>query len=351
MSIYTTEVRFICEMEAGLTESVGFSQISDVIAKARGKIFNFSYPIFDESYRQNLETKILTAFYTREICCETVGLWKLRLQQKLNEIMPYYNQLYLSEKLRFDPLLSDNYKRTGHRTDSTIGNQNENTNYNKNNRLDKNESYSEEVDGRTHETQVSSSKGSTTGNTTSSGKKDGTSSGSGESKSSGTTNSEGTSQNTQTNAYSNTPQNQLSDVSKLKYLTDYRVIGDNGSTTGKVTTSEQGSNSNSGKTSETSSGTGTSAENRQDSETINTDGTAHTDKSGQRTTGETGKEDYTSNRGLSETENSEGDYWETIIGYQGRSATSLLMEYRDSFLNIDAMILKDLEPLFFGLWL
>ncbi len=52
------------------------------------------YPIFDEDYRNELQKKILLKYYTREICEETFGLWKLRLNSKMNEIMPYYNQLY-----------------------------------------------------------------------------------------------------------------------------------------------------------------------------------------------------------------------------------------------------------------
>ena len=111
MSKYTTEVRFICEVNSGLNESVGYSKIEDVITGAMPKIFDFDFPIFDESYRSVLERKILKHFYTREICEETVGLWKLRLNTRLNEIMPYYNKLYKSELLNFNPLYTDNLKR------------------------------------------------------------------------------------------------------------------------------------------------------------------------------------------------------------------------------------------------
>lgn len=104
MSKYTTEVRYICESYAGLTESVGFDNINSVINTAAPLVFNFTFPIFDEAYRLPLETKILRHFYTREICEETVGLWKLRLQDTLNMIMPYYNELYKSALLKFNPL-------------------------------------------------------------------------------------------------------------------------------------------------------------------------------------------------------------------------------------------------------
>lgn len=104
MSKYTTEVRFICESYAGLDKSVGYDSVSEVIDKSYAKIFDFDFPIFDEDYRVPLIKKILEHYYTREIAHETVGLWKLKLRTKMNEIMPYFNQLYLSEKIAFEPL-------------------------------------------------------------------------------------------------------------------------------------------------------------------------------------------------------------------------------------------------------
>lgn len=112
MSKYTTEVRFICESEAGYTESKGFNSIDEILTIAAPKIFNFDFPIFDENYRLPLEKKILRHYYTREISEETVGLWKLRLQDRLCMIMPYYNKLYESELLQFNPLYDVDLTRT-----------------------------------------------------------------------------------------------------------------------------------------------------------------------------------------------------------------------------------------------
>lgn len=104
MSMYTTELRFICENYVGLTESTGYSNVEQVIAGALPKLFDFDFPIFDEEYRTVLETKIVKHYYTREISEETVGLWKLRLNAKMNEIMPYYNKLYTAWAAEFNPL-------------------------------------------------------------------------------------------------------------------------------------------------------------------------------------------------------------------------------------------------------
>lgn len=104
MSKYTTEVRFICESKSGLTESVGFNDVDSVIANSWDKIFTSKVSVFDETYRSVICQKILKHFYLREICCETVGIWQLWMNTRLEEIMPYYNQLYDSAKIKFDPM-------------------------------------------------------------------------------------------------------------------------------------------------------------------------------------------------------------------------------------------------------
>ena len=68
------------------------------------------YPIFNEEYRRTLNDKIIEHFYFREIGFETPQLFKRFLNRKLNEIMPYYNKLYETELLEYDPLT--NYNRT-----------------------------------------------------------------------------------------------------------------------------------------------------------------------------------------------------------------------------------------------
>lgn len=112
MSNYTTELRFICESIAKVPKSKGYRDIREIIEKSRKEIFCFYYPIFDENYRRALETKIIRHYYTREICEETVGLWLLRLEDKMNEIMPYYNKLYESELLKFNPFYDIDYTLT-----------------------------------------------------------------------------------------------------------------------------------------------------------------------------------------------------------------------------------------------
>ena len=219
MSKYTTEVRFICEQVASYSESQGGKNVEQVLNNSWNKIFDNSWSIFDEKYRKVLCKKILKHYYTREICAESAGLWIMWLNRRMSEIMPYYNQLYESEKLKFDPLTDTDVTTTSNRKIDTVNNEN-------------------------------------------------------------TTNN-----NISRDLYSDTPQGALQGVESETYLTDARKISDSGSSN--------------------SSGSG----------------------------------------------NSNDDYFENIKGKRGgENYSDMLKKYRDTFLNIDMMVINELEDLFFNLW-
>lgn len=69
-----------------------------------------SYPIFDETYRDVLNGKIIDQFLNREIGQETIELFRHALRRKMNQIMPLYNQHYLASQIQFDPLSTVNLK-------------------------------------------------------------------------------------------------------------------------------------------------------------------------------------------------------------------------------------------------
>lgn len=279
MSKYTTELRYICETEAGLSESVGQTKIKDVIAKAIPKIFDFDFPIFDESYRNVLETKILKHYYTREIGLETYGLWKLKLDTKLNEIMPFYNQLYKSALLEFNPLYEVDYSKTGNRDSSGTRDNTENNSESYDESIDYNESHDEST---TNSNDGTLTKGTTT---------------------------------TTTNYYSDTPQGAISNVIDGTYLTNatYNVVGN----TGSDSTTNNGS-----------------VDSNESSKSKN-------EKDGSRNGSKT------SNSNLTDTES----YLESVRGkMSSKSYSALLMEYRETFINIDMMLIEELSDLFFGLW-
>ena len=291
MSKYTTEVRFICEQAAGYTESQPYSKVNEIIQKSIPSIFLFDFPIFDENYRNVLCTKILRHYYTREICEEVVGLWKLRLETRLNEIMPYYNQLYKSELITFNPM---------HDTDITTEN-----NANKNEIRENTENDVEDKTGGNKRKRDYTDNATTTGEGHASNEDSGN-----------TTNTD-----TSKDLYSDTPQGSLQNVDNETYLTNARKISDS--------KNETRTDTNTSSNTETSTLTDAIAENVAD----------------------TYNENVTRNNKVNSKLNSTDAYIETIRGKSGGASYSkLLEEFRRTFMNIDVQIINDLNDLFFGLW-
>lgn len=67
------------------------------------------YPINDENHRADLNTRIVDHYAMYEIGHETPGMFRFALNRKLREVMPYYNKLYASEEIQFDPLSTMDY--------------------------------------------------------------------------------------------------------------------------------------------------------------------------------------------------------------------------------------------------
>ena len=266
MSKYTTEVRFICESYANLTESEGYDKIPTIVEKARPKIFDFSYPIFDENYRRTLETKIIRHYYTREICCETVGLWKQMLATRMNEIMPYFNKLYESELLSFNPFYTVDYTRDFERINQ------DNTEDNVTRKLSGENSTN--INSTTVTDGVQAKGGSETKESLGSVNDTGNITDNGSSSNVRTLDTDKTSvsggadtelghdvnHNTRWDIYSDTPQGALTNVQNETYLTNARKIVDDGTGTVKdktttygktVTDTETGSITDEGTTSNT----------------------------------------------------------------------------------------------------
>ncbi len=70
------------------------------------------YPIFDEEYRPHLNDMILKHYYMSEIGFETAALFKQYLNNKMNEIMPYYNTLYKLQKDLLETRIAPNVNLT-----------------------------------------------------------------------------------------------------------------------------------------------------------------------------------------------------------------------------------------------
>lgn len=72
----------------------------------RKELFDFDYPFYDETKRQEFETHFIKHFYLRELGASTQSLFKFRLEDYLNLNMPYWNHMFQSELLNF-PVFED----------------------------------------------------------------------------------------------------------------------------------------------------------------------------------------------------------------------------------------------------
>lgn len=62
------------------------------------------YPVFSEDYRKILNGKIIDEYFNREIGTETIDNFTLILRKKMDQVMPYFNQLYKSTEIPYDAL-------------------------------------------------------------------------------------------------------------------------------------------------------------------------------------------------------------------------------------------------------
>lgn len=98
MAHYTTQIRSIVEQinlghSFQPSETDGIRIIDERIEHARPYIFSFYYPI-NSADKDRFEHNFIRHFYTREIGFETYGLWRLKLADELNMIIPKYNKLW-----------------------------------------------------------------------------------------------------------------------------------------------------------------------------------------------------------------------------------------------------------------
>lgn len=342
MSMYTTEVRFICETEAGLDESVGYNNVNEVVKASHASVIG-NYPIFDEAYREVLDCKILKHYYTREICEETVGLWKLRLNNRMNEIMPFYNKLYQSELLSFNPFYDVDLSSEHMRSEDTSSEENGTYSDERNDadsRIRNNES---KEDGSVKDSGMlyRSTADSTNLDTENASKREEIS------NASSNESSEDRKSSNNIDKYSDTPQGGITGLNNGTYLTNARIIDD---TTTDYADREVGSSEvNTGEVSgnESKDGYSDGVVNEIVSNEKKNDGTVKENEieTGSKTS------NMDSNRKNEGSINSVENYLERVHGKRGGvSYSKLLMEYRDTFLNIDKMIINELSDLFFGLW-
>lgn len=253
------------------------------------------YPIFDESYRETLNNRIFKTLKWYEIGYETPELFLDRLEAWLDLNMQDYNFLYESNLIKIEPLLRIQLlesfrgnKTTDNTTNKTVS--------------------SNETTTLENETNTTNSNTSNT-TTTDLGKTDTTTS----------TTEETTSTTNQNQFNSDFPQGSLTTPSDTNYYstgsktdsndsTNVKQSGTNGTVSQNTTTQEN-----------ESTGTGNS--------TVNQSGTMNSSL-----------DDDTTFNG---TENNTHTLEKT--GLSDRTDSSMLMEYRQTFINIDRQLIEALK--------
>ena len=118
MARYTLNTSEICEQVSGLKfnelTGMSFDRIDDIANAAIPHIFSSRYKLLDDGDdRIDLERMILEHYWEYEVCTYTPSDFILRLNRRLNEIAPLYNQRYESIKLDY-PIFDDvKYKEDG----------------------------------------------------------------------------------------------------------------------------------------------------------------------------------------------------------------------------------------------
>lgn len=282
LSKYTTELRYLIEnnFDLGLK----------------------NYPIFDENYRETLNNKIINHYYFREIGFETAELFKRYLNTTLNEIMPYYNQLYKSELLEFNPFYN---------VDKTISSDKNNNSVS---------DFIGNITGKNNQTATNANNQTATGNQ----QTDTTATTTGES----TGKSKGTGKNKSKNrrVASDTPQGFLSinTINNDTYASNAEIS--EGENTNEYTTNDTTATSNNSEMGTTTTITGNETKSTGESETNATTATDTTNKT---------------------TSNDFENYVSHVVGKsEGETYSEMLLKFRETFLNIDMMIIDELKTCF-----
>lgn len=273
MSKYTTELRYLIEnnFDIGLKD----------------------YPIFDENYREPLNRKIINHYYFREIGMETAELFKRYLNNTMKEIMPYYNQLYKSELLEFNPFYNVDKTVTADKNNNSVSD------------FVGNISGKNTQTADTENTQTNNGKQQTTTAATSTGESVGNS----------------TTTNKNKNVSSDTPQGFLS-INTIENET-YASAAEMGNAESINNSKATSNNAENGITDQTTA-----------------DETKATGNSKSNATTETDTANKT-------TSNDFENYISHVIGKsEGETYSEMLMKFRETFLNIDMMIIDELKTCF-----
>lgn len=292
-------------------EQIKTMSINELTENAAPYIFESDIPFFDEAYRIPLERKILRHYYLREIGSETPERFLLYLNNDMYERMPFYNKLYESELINFNPLytVDKTVIHSGAKKDEK-------------DIASDNSSISSQA-SKDHATRATEDKT----NAASSQNQQNTQ------KDNSVSGSEARAENT--GGFLDTPQGALTGLSDSMDI----MSGSSTTATGGYLTNAQIGKSKSSSSTATHGDNSATLKNAQSSAS-----SSQSSESGDSSSQSSG---VTKNSGTQrDTGNSTDAYIDRITGYDGRNAITAIKELRDSFLNIDMMLIRDLNENF-----
>lgn len=263
--------------------------IREKILSSLPYIFNFEFPIFDESHRVELENKIVKHFLNYKCFTDDEDEFNLNLDEWLNERMPGFNKLYESCTFNIRPLINQSSETvmSGTSTGTAQGN------------------------SSTIRTESGTSKDETVTEST---------------------NSHGEStQNEALGTRTSTAQNSSNTLNRENDTPEGKITTLDDGYLSRVTDSTTKSNDNTQEASKNN--------NKQVStgESIDKGKVTNNGQSSNNSTVTGNNENTTTN-----TNNSK----QTTTGLSGISESELLIKYRDALINVDNMIITDIKELF-----
>lgn len=106
-------LKTVMESITGRASPVNYDGLQQLFNDARPKLFP-GFSTYDPAHAIPLSNLIMGRFLNREICETPYAKWQFMFTQRLNEIMPYYNQLFQSvEMIPPEDIFNDvNYQRS-----------------------------------------------------------------------------------------------------------------------------------------------------------------------------------------------------------------------------------------------
>lgn len=81
-------------------------ELRKLVEQTNFRLFDFDYVFDDKMYKKQLEQNVLDFYYDYEIGFETPDMFKRKFRAKWVKMMPYYNALYNTTLLSYNPLIN-----------------------------------------------------------------------------------------------------------------------------------------------------------------------------------------------------------------------------------------------------